>query len=454
MPTKIASRMQRSSIILSVGILIALTVSFFPAYSPARATNPYNCNGMPYYQADLVCHSLSIVNLPNEAFGASATIWTGWITCTNPCDGYLSQEIKLADTHTNWVELGFIAGHIQNCGAAGQTNPCTEVTGYYWTDSRPIDPVGWNFHYIRPLAANGVPGDFNNTDENKHNVDFTIHKESCNRIQPQWDMQIYDWRDGINFPGTSTQYDYFNPKSMDTCTVGGSTNNSFAPTSVQMGAFLTGTHGMHTDTNQYSFRGYESCSGTCGVFDYTNYQTFDDSPLTFNQNNSPRNGDFTVGCVGTSYGCSTGASPIRASTSSNTNGPLSSPDSGAKSNTTLPQGFPAIRAGNSQATSRMSFVANPISAKEVLDFAATTAMPFDTNHTVPKPTRARLLTGKQISQLLNGESTGFSDTKQLWFVEMTGKFNYRGETPKGPVNHGYEIFDPDTGNLIMMGTSA
>jgi hypothetical protein len=70
-----------------------------------------------------------------------------------------------------------------------------------------------------------------------------------------------------------------------------------------------------------------------------------------------------------------------------------------------------------------------------------------------------LLTSGQISNLLHGEQTGLPEAKKLWFVTLKGVFFFPGPSSAQsgkvrslPACHiGYEVFDPDTGNLYMFG---
>ncbi|MBV9259408.1 MAG: hypothetical protein JO215_15435 [Ktedonobacteraceae bacterium] len=84
---------------------------------------------------------------------------------------------------------------------------------------------------------------------------------------------------------------------------------------------------------------------------------------------------------------------------------------------------------------------------DILQYASQVVMPIASRgHMQAKS--AELLTSQQISKLLAGESTGFSKDHALWFVEVTGSFNFPG---KGLSRRGYEVFDPSTGNLVMFG---
>lgn len=112
----------------------------------------------------------------------------------------------------------------------------------------------------------------------------------------------------------------------------------------------------------------------------------------------------------------------------------------------LPTGAPAIRL--------LKTTPGPITRDDVVRYVTLNKMPRtlspSTNSAV---TSASLLTSAEISNLLHGESTGFPDGKQLWFVQVRGIFVFPGPPGTLPlVAHlGYEVFDPDTGNLLMFG---
>jgi hypothetical protein len=66
--------------------------------------------------------------------------------------------------------------------------------------------------------------------------------------------------------------------------------------------------------------------------------------------------------------------------------------------------------------------------------------------------RIDFLSSKEVTSLLNGESTGFPDDYPLCYVELQGDFAFPG--PKGAVAtfpRAIEIFDARTGNFLMSG---
>lgn len=112
-----------------------------------------------------------------------------------------------------------------------------------------------------------------------------------------------------------------------------------------------------------------------------------------------------------------------------------------------PQGMPAIRATNG--ISRVQeIVTSPIRSDEVGQFVGSTYLPYMVHPAFPHVIGVHMMTSAALTQILKGEPTGFPDTKQLWVAEISGDFQYIG-SGKGTSHHGYEIFDPDTGNLIM-----
>ncbi len=136
---------------------------------------------------------------------------------------------------------------------------------------------------------------------------------------------------------------------------------------------------------------------------------------------------------------------------SNSNGAVSSLSSGPSLPVT---GMPAIRTmpGMAVAQANAQTGTKQITQAIVVQFVQQTGLP----HTLPGSslsavTSAKLLTSKEISNLLHGEETGLPDSKLLWYVTMQGTFilpTYNGSVT---AHRGYEVFDPDTGNLIMCG---
>jgi len=58
----------------------------------------------------------------------------------------------------------------------------------------------------------------------------------------------------------------------------------------------------------------------------------------------------------------------------------------------------------------------------------------------------------EVSKQLKGESTGFPDDAILCYVEFQGTFSFAGPSGKAVTYQtGYEVFDSQTGNLVMSG---
>jgi hypothetical protein len=67
-------------------------------------------------------------------------------------------------------------------------------------------------------------------------------------------------------------------------------------------------------------------------------------------------------------------------------------------------------------------------------------------------TRVEFMSSKQVSDLLHGESTGFPDGHTMCYVEIQGPITFSG--PEGVAltyNGAVEVFDGETGNLLIVG---
>lgn len=69
----------------------------------------------------------------------------------------------------------------------------------------------------------------------------------------------------------------------------------------------------------------------------------------------------------------------------------------------------------------------------------------------------QFMTSKQASALMDGEETGLPDTATVCYVKLHGPFTVVGPVPPGAqqlptVAYGVEIFDAQTGNLLMLWT--
>jgi hypothetical protein len=70
----------------------------------------------------------------------------------------------------------------------------------------------------------------------------------------------------------------------------------------------------------------------------------------------------------------------------------------------------------------------------------------------PEVIKAEFLTSKQVSDRLNGLTTGFPDNYAVCYVELQGPVTFSG--PQGSrvtYNRGVLIFDAHTGNLVIGG---
>jgi len=80
----------------------------------------------------------------------------------------------------------------------------------------------------------------------------------------------------------------------------------------------------------------------------------------------------------------------------------------------------------------------------------------DVAGTPSKVTAIDYITSKEASQRLNNDSIGLADTAMVYYVEWQGSFHTNVSAPPGvalsnlkPVSKGVEIFDAQTGNLLL-----
>jgi hypothetical protein len=75
--------------------------------------------------------------------------------------------------------------------------------------------------------------------------------------------------------------------------------------------------------------------------------------------------------------------------------------------------------------------------------------------TTPKVVAINYITSKEASQLLKNDSIGLADTAMVYYVQWEGPFNTTNvDRPQGAifptsVSKGVEIFDAQTGNLLL-----
>ena len=75
--------------------------------------------------------------------------------------------------------------------------------------------------------------------------------------------------------------------------------------------------------------------------------------------------------------------------------------------------------------------------------------------TTPKVVAISCITSKEVSQMLKNDSIGLADTAMVYYVEWRGPFNPTnvsappGATLPTSVSKGVEIFDAQTGNMLL-----
>ncbi len=117
---------------------------------------------------------------------------------------------------------------------------------------------------------------------------------------------------------------------------------------------------------------------------------------------------------------------------------------GAPQTSTAPQGIPAIPKTDGAL----------ITKDDVIGYVQTHGMPSMSTPAQPfVVTRVELLRSDVITSLLNGEIIGTPDEQLLWYVEVDGIFTRGGPAgaPLMTFHHGVEVFDPATGNLLLLG---
>lgn len=182
----------------------------------ATARPFYSCDGVPYDgSANNVCHGLAITRnsyfsgVPTTFKGAGAQLQIESMYCfgqTN-CNGWISNQVKVADDNGNWVEAGLIFGDVPGYS--------TQPTSLYWSDSRPQDVNSANYHVLAAVTS-AMYG---------HNLQIDIAR-SRNNSDNSWFVSMYA-------PGVT-----YNGSALD------STPNTYVPTNVQMGEFLIGSDSL------------------------------------------------------------------------------------------------------------------------------------------------------------------------------------------------------------------
>jgi hypothetical protein len=111
----------------------------------------------------------------------------------------------------------------------------------------------------------------------------------------------------------------------------------------------------------------------------------------------------------------------------------------------LPEGSPAIKPSTSGMPSysidevKRFVLAHPIGARNDKSGAVTIK-------------RAEFMSSRDVSAILDGARTGFADDYMLCYVELSGNFTFPGpQNVTRTYQRGFEIFDAQTGNFLMVG---
>jgi len=109
-----------------------------------------------------------------------------------------------------------------------------------------------------------------------------------------------------------------------------------------------------------------------------------------------------------------------------------------------PEGMNALRVSN-----------GTISKDQVVEYFKTHNLPM--NYTATSDFHVEsvdMMTAKQVSDRLAGESTGLADDERLAFVTLAGMFTFTGPPKSSAANfkRAYAVFDVKNGNLMMVGT--
>jgi hypothetical protein len=97
-----------------------------------------------------------------------------------------------------------------------------------------------------------------------------------------------------------------------------------------------------------------------------------------------------------------------------------------------------------------------VTVADIKQYAATHRLDKDISGSqVYNVTQVTLRSIADIESSLGGAKTGMPSTKMLWDVELQGTFVFPGPPGAGTFTytHVFELFDPDSGNLIMVAAS-
>jgi hypothetical protein len=114
-----------------------------------------------------------------------------------------------------------------------------------------------------------------------------------------------------------------------------------------------------------------------------------------------------------------------------------------------PRGLPAIKATPGAPA--------PFSKQDVASYFTTHNLPrLSSNTGQVHVVSLEFLTSKQVSDRLEGESTGLPDGDSVGFVTLSGAFTVSGppKTKSATYSSAYAAFDGATGNLLMAGVMA
>ncbi len=346
-------------------------------------------------------HCYAYQDWPNPINGSRTDIRVVQLVCNSGCynDGFIDNEMWLIQ-HNN-----------SGCSVPGGGNDCWVEAGYinldgqgyvtfFWADARPNG--GFYFHNINAAYV----GDFGNK------VIFRITRVSSN------EFEVDKANDGCTSQ-CSASWTYY------------STNNTMAPNAIHIGQELAGSSGGASAPNGHFTDNYWQSTRD----NSWNAQNNDgnglrcDNPPCIKYQVHP-GGNSTGGDIYT-YCCSTSSSIMSSNVLPQT--PSSS------------LGIPAIipRTNTSPA----------FTVEDAVQYVNTHPMPrafIPTSR--PTIVKTAFLTSREVSALLNGESTGLPDNTLLCYVELHGTFTFPG--PSGTTvtyQTGIEVFDAHTGNFLISG---
>ena len=120
----------------------------------------------------------------------------------------------------------------------------------------------------------------------------------------------------------------------------------------------------------------------------------------------------------------------------------------------LPVGTPKRPQGMTALTVKSG--TEPFSKQDVVEYFKKHNLPKNsTSVTDFQVDTLEFLTSKEVSQRLQGVTTGLGDNERVGFVTLKGSFVFTGPPKRGkPATFGraYAVFDATTGNLLMAGT--